>query len=77
MSISFLRNETAIPRRRIDELSLELVDSFKVLGVTINNKPKWQYNTEAIDKSKRLYMLFVFCDAVVFLPATSYWFIFL
>ena len=58
MSISFLRNETAIPRRRIDELSLELVDSFKVLGVTINNKLKWQDNTETIVKkaSKRLYV---------------------
>jgi hypothetical protein len=50
MIISFLRNETAIPRLRIDELPLELVDSFKVLGVTINNKLKWQDNTEAIVK---------------------------
>ena len=59
MIISFLRNETAIPRLRIDELSLELVDSFKVLGVTINNKLKWQDNTETIVKkaSKRLYVI--------------------
>ena len=40
MIISFLRNKTAIPRLCIDELSLELVDSFKVLGVTIKNKLK-------------------------------------
>ncbi|CAB4042371.1 Hypothetical predicted protein [Paramuricea clavata] len=50
MIISFLRNETVISRLCIDELSLELVDSFKVLGVTINNKLKWQDNTEAIVK---------------------------
>ncbi len=37
MIISFLRNEIAIPRLRIDELTLELVESFKALGLTINN----------------------------------------
>ena len=59
MIISFLRNEIAIPRLRIDELTLELVDSFKALGLTINNKLKWQNNTEAIVKkaSKRLYVI--------------------
>ncbi len=45
MIISFLRNEIAIPRLRIDELTLELVQSFKALGLTINNKLKWQNNT--------------------------------
>ncbi len=59
MIISFLRNEIAIPRLRIDELTLELVESFKALGLTINNKLKWQNNTEAIVKkaSKRLYVI--------------------
>ena len=59
MIISFLRNEIAISRLRIDELTLELVESFKALGLTINNKLKWQNNTEAIVKkaSKRLYVI--------------------
>ncbi len=59
MIISFLRNEIAIPRLRIDELTLELVDSFKALRLIINNKLKWQDNTEAIVKkaSKRLYVI--------------------
>ena len=70
MIISFLRNEIAIPRLRIDELTLELVDSFKALGLTINNKLKWQNNTEAIVKkaSKRLYMLLAICNGVASLP---------
>ena len=59
MIISFLRNEIAIPRLRTNELTLELVESFKALGLTINNKLKWQNNTEAIVKkaSKRLYVI--------------------
>ncbi len=70
MIISFVRNEIAIPGLRIDELTLELVDSFKALGLIINNKLKWQNNTEAIVKkaSKRLYMLLAICDGVASLP---------
>ena len=62
MIISFLHNVIiAIPRLRIDELTLELVDSFNALGLIINNKLKWQDNTEAIVKkaSNRLYVILV------------------
>jgi hypothetical protein len=54
MIIRFLHSKTAIPGLCINELSLELVDSFKVLGVTINNKLKWQDNTVAIVKKAYL-----------------------
>ena len=59
MIVSFLRNEIDIPRLCIEETPLELVTSFKVLGMTLNNKLKWQDNTLVIVKkaSKRLYII--------------------
>ena len=59
MIVSFLRNEIDIPRLCIEETPLELVTSFKVLGMTLNNKLKWQDNTLVTIKkaSKRLYII--------------------
>ena len=59
MIASFVRSENDIPRLLIDGLPLDLVPSFKILGLTMNNKLKWQDNTEALVKkaSKRLYII--------------------
>ncbi|CAB4009334.1 RNA-directed DNA polymerase from mobile element jockey [Paramuricea clavata] len=59
MIVSFVRSENDIPRLLIDGLPLDLVPSFKLLGLTMNNKLKWQDNTEALVKkaSKRLYII--------------------
>ena len=60
MIISFLLDEIDIPRRLcIENALLELVTSFKVLGVTLNNKLKWQdNNVQKIRKaSKRLHII--------------------
>ena len=59
MIVSFVRSENDIPRLLIDGLPLDLVPSFKILGLTMNNKLKWQDNTEALVKkaSKRLYII--------------------
>ena len=56
MIVSLLCNEIDIPRLCIEETPLELVTSFKVLGMTLNNKLNWQDNTLVIVKkaSKRL-----------------------
>jgi hypothetical protein len=68
MIIRFLHNKTAIPGLCINELSLKLVDSFKVLGVTINNKLKWQDNTVAI--VKKAYLCYS-CSATLCLPPSD------
>ena len=59
MIVSFARSENDIPRLLIDGLPLDLVPSFKILGLTMDNKLKWQDNTEALVKkaSKRLYII--------------------
>ena len=59
MIISFLCDEIDIPRLCIENVPLELVTSFKVLVVTLNNKLKWQDNTVAMIKmaSKRLQII--------------------
>ena len=48
MIVSFVRSENDIPRLLIDGLPLDLVPSFKILGLTMNNKLKWQDKTEAL-----------------------------
>ena len=60
MIISFLHDEIDTPQLCIENIPLELVTSFKVLGVTLNNKLKWLENTAIIIKkgSKRLH---IFC----------------
>jgi hypothetical protein len=47
------------PELHIDELPLDLVSSFKVLGITINSKLKRQVNTEVLVKkaSKRQHII--------------------
>ena len=59
MMVSFARSENDIPRLLIDGLPLDLVSSFKILGLTMNNKLNWQDNTKALVKkaSKRLYII--------------------
>ena len=59
MLISFLYDQPDIPRLCIDGLPLELVHTFKVLGLTLNDKLKWQENVEIMVKkaAKRLYIL--------------------
>ena len=59
MIISFLCDEIDILRLCIENVPLELVTSFKVLVVTLNNKLKWQDNTAAMIKkaSKRLHII--------------------
>ena len=59
MLISFLHDQPDVPRLCINGLPLELVHSFKVLGLTLNDKLKWQENVELVVKkaAKRLYIL--------------------
>ena len=59
MIISFLHDEVDTPQLCIENIPLEPVTSFKVLGVTLNNKLKWQENTAIIIKkaSKRLHII--------------------
>ena len=59
MIISFLREKNDIPRLQINELPLDLVSSFKVLGITINNKLNWQDNTNVVVKivAKQLHII--------------------
>ena len=59
MIVGFARSENDIPRLLIDGLPLDLVSSFKILGLTMNNKLNWQDNTKALVKkaSKRLYII--------------------
>ena len=58
MIISFLRNEINISRLCIEAMPLELVASFKILGIMLDNRCKWEVNRYAIMKkaSKRLYI---------------------
>ena len=59
MLISFLYDQPDILRLCIDGLPLELVHTFKVLDLTLNDKLKWQENVEIMVKkaAKRLYIL--------------------
>ena len=59
MVVSFLRQSDNNTPSYINDQQLELVTSFKSLGVTINNQLKWNDNVAIIVKkaSKRLYIL--------------------
>ena len=59
MLISFFQDQPDVPRLCIEGLPLELVHSFKVLGLKLNDKLKWQENVEILVKkaAKRLYIL--------------------
>ena len=59
MVVSFLRQSDNNTPLYINDQQLEVVTSFKSLGVTINNQLKWNDNVAIIVKkaSKRLYIL--------------------
>ncbi|CAB4004215.1 RNA-directed DNA polymerase from mobile element jockey [Paramuricea clavata] len=59
MIVSFLRQSDNYTPLHINDQQLELVTSFKILGLTINNHFKWNDNVAIIVKkaSKRLYIL--------------------
>ena len=59
ITISFLQNQDEMSRLYMDEQPLELVSSFKLLGLTINNKLKWDDNINFMVKkaSKHFYIL--------------------
>ncbi|CAB4035122.1 RNA-directed DNA polymerase from mobile element jockey, partial [Paramuricea clavata] len=59
MVVSFLRQSDNYTPLHINDQQLELVTSFKILGLTINNHLKWNDNVAIIVKkaSKRLYIL--------------------
>ena len=59
MNVNFLRQSLVITPLSIDGQSLDQVLSFKVLGVTLNHRLKWDAHVEVTVKkaSKRLYIL--------------------
>ena len=59
MVICFSRSVNNIFRLHINKMPLNVVSSFKVLGITISNKLKWQDNIELLvtKASKRLYII--------------------
>ena len=59
MEIDFRMNKTVIPAVKIDNRSLNIVRSYKLLGLWFDDDLKWKTNTEYITKkgSKRLYLL--------------------
>ena len=59
MTVNFLRQSPVITSLSIDGQSLDQVLSFKVLGVTLNHRLKWDAHVEVTVKkaSKRLYIL--------------------
>lgn len=59
MTINFLRKSPVISPLYINGTPLDVVSSFKVLGITLNHQLKWSDNVDMIVKkaSKRLYIL--------------------
>ena len=59
MQIDFRKNKTVIPPTKIDNRSLAMVRSYKLLGLWFDDDLKWRTNTEYIIKkgAKRLYLL--------------------
>ena len=59
MLIDLRRNKTAIPLTEIENKIIERVNSYKVLGLWIDDNLKWNTNTEKIIKkaAKRLFLL--------------------
>ena len=59
MQIDFRMNKTVIPPVKIDKRSLNIVGSYKLLGLWFDDDLKWKANTEYIIQkgSKRLYLL--------------------
>ena len=59
MQIDFRMNKTVIPPVQIDNRSLNIVRSYKLLGLWFDDDLRWKTNTEYIIKksSTRLYLL--------------------
>ncbi len=59
MLIDLRRNKTAIPLTKIESNTIERVNSYKLLGLWIDDNMKWNTNTEKIIKkaAKRLFLL--------------------
>jgi len=59
MRICFLKDPIDFPRLKIDDQQLELVTSYKVLGLVIQNNLKWNNHIESIvtKASKHLHIL--------------------
>ena len=53
MLIDLRRNKTAIPLTEIENNIIERVNSYKVLGLWIDDNLKWNTNTEKISKKLR------------------------
>ena len=78
-NVNFLQEQPDVPHFCIDRLPLELFHLFKVLGLTLNDKLKWQENVKTLVKkaAKRLYILSVLSRISVpladFSPFTFLW----
>ena len=59
MQIDFRKNKTVIPPTKIDNRSLTIVRSYKLLGLWFDDDLKWRTYMEYIIKkgAKRLYLL--------------------
>ena len=59
MRICFLKDPIEFPHLKIDNQQLELVTSYKVLGLVIQNNLKWNNHIESIvaKASKHLHIL--------------------
>ena len=59
MHLDFRINKTEIPSLTVNNITMEKVYTFKLLGVWIEDSRKWQTNTDRIIKKavKRLFLL--------------------
>ena len=71
MVISFLRQSDNYTPLHINDQQLELVTSFKILGLTINNHLKWNDNVAIVVKKRRnAFTSFRCCVDLEFHPLT-------
>ena len=59
MLIDFQRQKTVIPHIKVEDITIDRVTSFKLLGLWVDDNLKWNKNTNHIIKkaAKRLYLL--------------------
>ena len=54
MIINFTENHQFFTRLKLNNNNIDIVESMKILGTTINNKLEWSQNcTELVKKSKK------------------------